>query len=194
MLESALFRRSKRCGMLLQYVVEETLEGRSENLKERAIGISVFGRKPTYDTNEDPIVRTTAVEVRKRIAQYYHETGHDSAVQIELTSGSYVPQFYAPAATRTPRPLVKVEEPRHRSTRTLVVTAIIVTAAVLAALAIVWARGASESRSPLDAFWAPLSRSDTVILAMGDISEVPNTSDGRTFSQTSQGDRVGFAD
>src|SRR5215831_17489006 len=92
MLESALFRRSKRCGMLLQYVVEETLEGRAENLKERAIGIAVFGRKPTYDTNEDPIVRTTAVEVRKRIAQYYHETGHDSEVQIELTSGSYVPQ------------------------------------------------------------------------------------------------------
>jgi hypothetical protein len=203
MLESALFRRSKRCGMLLQYVVEETLEGRAESLKERAIGIAVFGRKPTYDTNEDPIVRTTAVEVRKRIAQYYHEAGHDNGVQIELTSGSYVPQFYVPAAPRTATPLVKVDaaepkapaaapEPPRRSTRTVVVTATIAAVAVLAPLVIVLARaGAFEARSPLEAFWEPLSRADTVILAMGDISEVPNIS---TFSQTSQGDRVGFAD
>ena len=60
MVKSPLFRRSRRCGMLLEYVVRETLDNRGENLKERAIGVAVFGRTPTYDTNEDPIVRTPA--------------------------------------------------------------------------------------------------------------------------------------
>jgi hypothetical protein len=92
-LSSYHFRGSKRYPALLQYVVDAALEKRTGDLKERTLGIEVFGRDPGYDTNADPVVRVSAGEVRKRIAQYYHENGDASRVQIELPLGSYSPEF-----------------------------------------------------------------------------------------------------
>ncbi|MBB5061225.1 hypothetical protein HDF16_005961 [Granulicella aggregans] len=65
-------------------------------LKERNLGTEVFGRPSDYDTSADPIVRVTAGEVRKRIAQYYQTAGHQEELRIDLPIGSYVPHFYAP--------------------------------------------------------------------------------------------------
>jgi hypothetical protein len=92
-LSSYHFRGSKRYPALLQYVVDAALDNRSGDLKERTLGVEVFGRDPGYDTNADPVVRVSAGEVRKRIAQYYHENGPASRVQIELPLGSYAPEF-----------------------------------------------------------------------------------------------------
>ena len=96
LLASSLFSTSKRYPALLRYVVEESLNGRTENLKERTLGIDVFKRDSHYDTNADPVVRVTAGEVRKRLAQYYYEPGHEAEVHIELPSGSYVPVYRIP--------------------------------------------------------------------------------------------------
>ena len=63
LLSSPFFNKSKRCGTFLEYIVTETLNGRGEHLKERSIGIDVFGREPAYDTNEDRIVRAAAIDV-----------------------------------------------------------------------------------------------------------------------------------
>lgn len=93
LLQSSHFRNSKRYPTLLRYIVEETLEGRGLQLKERTLGIDVFGRPSDYDTASDPIVRVTIAEIRKRIAQYYHEEAHASELRIELTPGSYIPEF-----------------------------------------------------------------------------------------------------
>jgi len=89
---SPLFRNSKRFPDFLRYTVEEALNGNYTDLKERMIGIEVFGRDPNYDTNSDPVVRMTAVEVRKRLAQYYQQA-HRDQVRIEVLPGSYMPQF-----------------------------------------------------------------------------------------------------
>src|SRR5437868_7082080 len=70
-LKSSQFRNSKRSASLLKFVVEEAVEGRAEQLKERVIGTEVFGRDLLYETAQDPIVRNAALEVRKRLAQYY---------------------------------------------------------------------------------------------------------------------------
>jgi hypothetical protein len=93
MLESPLFRNSKRYPNLLRYLVEQTLSGNEDLLKERLLGISVFHRPPDYDTNQDTVVRLTAGEVRKRIAQYYHQPEHAAELQIDLRPGSYVAHF-----------------------------------------------------------------------------------------------------
>src|SRR5205085_2259123 len=82
MLANPLFSHSKRYPLLLRTVVERTLEGHSRQLKERTLGVEVFGRHPDYDTNTDPVVRVTAGEIRKRIAQYYHEPGHENEFRI----------------------------------------------------------------------------------------------------------------
>jgi len=97
------FRTSKRCLALLDYVTEQTLEGQLERLKERSLGVEVFGRDPGYDTSQDPVVRFTAGEVRKRLAQYYQEPGHDREIRIDLPPGSYVPEFQ-PAHEQPPLP------------------------------------------------------------------------------------------
>src|ERR1039457_3376348 len=94
LLASPLFNHSKHYPSLLRYVVNETLEGRVGQLKERGLGVEVFGRDPDYDTNADPVVRTSACEVRKRIAQYYHEPGHEAEIRIDLPSGSYIAEFH----------------------------------------------------------------------------------------------------
>lgn len=87
------FCNSKRYPALLEYVVEHTLNGDTERLKERTLGVEVFGRRPDYDTNTDTIVRYTAGEVRKRLLLYYSELDHTPAIRISLPAGSYIPEF-----------------------------------------------------------------------------------------------------
>ena len=93
LLQTTHFRNSKRYPALFRFIVEEALEGRGGFLKERLLGIRVFDRPADYDTATDPIVRVTVAEIRKRIAQYYHEEAHESEMRIELVPGSYEPEF-----------------------------------------------------------------------------------------------------
>jgi hypothetical protein len=96
-LASPQFSNSKRYPALLRYVVQKTLEGRGDQLKERTLGVEVFGRALTYDTNNDTIVRYTAGEVRKRLVVFYSTRGHlETRIQITLPVGSYVPEFLHP--------------------------------------------------------------------------------------------------
>jgi hypothetical protein len=99
LLAHPLFTNSKRYPVLLAYTVEQTLLGNGGDLKERTIGVEAFGRNPDYDVNLDPVVRTSAAEVRRRLIQYYYEPVHAGELIIELTAGSYVPVFRRPEPT-----------------------------------------------------------------------------------------------
>jgi len=92
-LSSVHFCNSKRYPAFLQYVVQHTLDGEADSLKERTIGVEVFERPATYDTSADTVVRFTAGEVRKRLSAYYHDVGQSSRMRISLPQGSYVPEF-----------------------------------------------------------------------------------------------------
>ena len=108
-LASHAFKKSEQCQRFLRYVVEH--RGEPELLRERSIGVEVFGRKPDYDTAEDPIVRVRATEVRKRLAQAYGESGKDDEVRFEIPAGSYrVELHWSPA-----KPAPVVVRPRPRS-------------------------------------------------------------------------------
>jgi hypothetical protein len=74
-------------------VVEQTLAGYGETIKERTIGVEIFGRVAAYETGNDPIVRVTAAEIRKRLGQYYAEVEHRDELRILLPIGSYTPHF-----------------------------------------------------------------------------------------------------
>lgn len=93
LLETSHFRNSRRYPALFRFIVEETLEGRGEFLKERLLGVQVFGRSSDYDTATDPVVRVTVAEIRKRIAQYYHDESRGHELRIELLPGRYEPEF-----------------------------------------------------------------------------------------------------
>jgi TolB-like protein len=91
---SKAFAASLRCQEFLSLVVKHALAGNIDNLRERMIGVQMFGRRVDYDTSNDAVVRVRATEVRKRLGLYYAELGKPPAVRIELPVGSYVPKFY----------------------------------------------------------------------------------------------------
>ena len=142
-LASSLFRTSQRCQALLRHVVERSLIGEAGTLKERALGIDVFGRAPDYDTNTDPVVRGTAGEIRKKLAQYYQVPEHSRELRIELNRGGYIPEFHPVPESAAPpgRPKARIGG---------------IAAAVLA-VAVVGALLVNQWRQPeLDRFWAPI--------------------------------------
>jgi hypothetical protein len=110
LLAHPLFTNSKRYPVLLAYTVEQTLLGNATELKERTIGVEAFGRDPDYDVNLDPVVRTSAAEVRRRLIQYYYEPAHAGELIIELSAGSYVPAFREPEPTPATAPPEESQE------------------------------------------------------------------------------------
>ena len=92
-LTSNSFRSSRQSQRLLLHLVEHALAGKEDQLKERLIGIEVFGKSSDYDTGEDPIVRVRAADLRKRLAQYYVSAGRADLLQIAVLPGSYRPAF-----------------------------------------------------------------------------------------------------
>ena len=99
LLADSHFSQSRRFPSFLRYVVEKTLAGQDDALKERTLGVEIFGRRPDYDTASDPIVRVTAAEIRKRIAQYYQDPGHESELRVSLP---LVPTFLSSTGRRRP--------------------------------------------------------------------------------------------
>jgi hypothetical protein len=106
-----LLRTSKRSVAFLRYIVEETLLGRADDLKERTIGVNVFGKALTYDTNLDHVVRTAASELRKRLTLYYSQDEHRDELRILLLPGSYVPQFRSPRTSVPASPAPEIPHP-----------------------------------------------------------------------------------
>jgi hypothetical protein len=96
LLATPLFNFSKRYPSFLKYVVTHSLAGQTDQLKERILGVEIFGRQADYDTNTDPIVRVTAAEIRKRIELYYQDPKHSQEIRLYLPAGSYAPQYSWP--------------------------------------------------------------------------------------------------
>jgi hypothetical protein len=156
---------SKRCQALLGHIVETALAGSVEHLKERALGCDVFHRQPDYDTNQDSIVRTTAAEIRKRLAQYYLEPGHDQELRISLPAGSYVPEFRAALGASPPVAAAGSARPRRHWYWALAVAAPLV-------LLSVWL-APKFGPSTLSRFWQPvLGDGAEAVICVGQPSRV----------------------
>jgi hypothetical protein len=174
LLQNPYFSHSRRFPTFLRFVVRHTLSGQTDLVKERTLGIEIFGRTADYDTSSDPIVRVTAAEIRKRIAQYYQEPGHDVEIRVSLPPGSYVPQFHLPqrraiipAAVATPAParveIVGVPSQVPRSRRHLWVFAFASLLAIcVASASVLWWH--SLRRSAFDEFWEPIFNSGEPVL------------------------------
>lgn len=90
---SASFARAHRSAALLQFLVEQTLAGNSQGLKEYVVGVQVFQRGDSFDPRIDSIVRVEANRLRKRLKEYYEGEGRQDPVVIELPPGAYIPVF-----------------------------------------------------------------------------------------------------
>lgn len=92
-LSSARFSRSERLRKFLRYLVEVTLSGRLELLRELPLGMDVFERGTDFDPRVDPIVRIDARRLRARLSEYYEGEGAFDEIEIVLDRGGYVPAF-----------------------------------------------------------------------------------------------------
>jgi len=92
--KSFSFRTSAKSCQFLRFIVQRTLSGKVDELKERLIGIELLGREASYDTGSDAGVRVRANDVRKRLAAYYAATTTGLEYSVDIPTGSYVPRFY----------------------------------------------------------------------------------------------------
>jgi len=90
-LASEIFARSNRLSQFLRFVVEQTLHGQEDSLKEYTIGTEAYGRKADFDPGQDTIVRTEARRLRTKLKEYYESEGKSDDVVIFMRTGSYVP-------------------------------------------------------------------------------------------------------
>src|SRR6185436_13445248 len=117
-LASKGFATAGRLSKLLRYVVEKTLAGETDQLKEYAVGIEVFERDEKYDPRIDSIVRVEAGRLRSRLDEYYNGDGAASLLRISLPKGGYSAQFSR--AEASPPAIKSVDPPGGRpSSRTL---------------------------------------------------------------------------
>ena len=176
-LRSAPFRTSPQCRNLFRYIVEHSLSGLDDSLRERVIGIEVFGRATDYDNAEDPVVRLRAADIRKRLAQYYLANESLSVDwRIEIPTGSYKAYFhkvgtYAADGIEHPHLAAAQSQipPTKTSRRNLVWMLLLLAGAVGVAVAsLLMTRAAPTSKSALDLFWEPvLLNSSPVLVCTG---------------------------
>jgi TolB-like protein/Tfp pilus assembly protein PilF len=102
-LHSGPFAHSRRRQRFLEYIVNEALAGRGEQLKGYTVGIEVFDRPEAFDPAIDPIVRIEAARVREKLREYYDTDGLSDPVRIDLPKGTYTPQIEFRAATDEPQ-------------------------------------------------------------------------------------------
>jgi TolB-like protein/Flp pilus assembly protein TadD len=90
---SKSFRQGDRLQRFLGFIVDESLAGRGDQLKEYPIGVDVFGKSDSFDPRMDPIVRVQARRLRIRLQTYYRDEGHADELVIEMPKGGYAPTF-----------------------------------------------------------------------------------------------------
>lgn len=184
------FKKSRRCQDFLAFVVRCTLEDETERLKERIIGIEVFGRPADYDTNTDPTVRVVANEVRKRLALYYQGSGREHELRIEIHSGSYHAHFsehlpetgeiipILPFAEASPLPVSPSAPTATRSSHLLLLISsllIVIMALCFAGWKIAHPRGVEE-----DFWWPVLHNTTSVVVGSPNLPSDNSTQDKKT--------------
>ncbi len=164
-LATPLFQHSKRYPAFLRHVVEHTLQGGRDGLKERTLGVAVFKRQPDYDTSADPVVRNTASEVRKRLEEYYAGASRENELRIGLPSGTYVPEFRFPAPAPEAVP-EKMEDarplpPRRVAAKIAIASGLLAVTAIAAVLLL-------PRKSAIDRFWQPILATSDPVLVVSD--------------------------
>ena len=97
-LASPQFTRTSRSKRFLEYIVNETLCGRGDDLKGYTIAIDVFDKSINFDSSQNTVVRVQALQVRRRLKLYYAEKTGPTGVHISLPKGRYKPTFLIQAS------------------------------------------------------------------------------------------------
>jgi TolB-like protein len=106
-----------RLSKLLRYVVEKSLAGETDQLKEYAVGIEVFERDDKYDPRVDSIVRVEAGRLRTKLDEFYNGDGAGSPIRITLPRGGYSAVFEHAVVPSAAPAASLAAAPQHRRSR-----------------------------------------------------------------------------
>jgi adenylate cyclase len=114
-LSSDLFSHSSVLSSFLKFIVEETLEGNTDGLKEYTIAVSALGKNPDFNPQIDAIVRIHAGRLRRSLQEYYTGPGLTDPIMIEVVKGTYVPVFRSQIYIKQNGKAVENEKPPQYS-------------------------------------------------------------------------------
>ena len=149
-LASKGFAAAGRLSKLLRYVVEKTLAGEIDQLKEYAVGVEVFERDGNYDPRLDSIVRVEAGRLRTRLDEYYNGEGSASPIRIRLPRGGYSAVFEHSSVPATPivEPIATTPERRRSRAAIPLAAGLICAIAAMVFWLVAWNRHLAPDSRP----------------------------------------------
>ena len=111
---SETFEKSPRLRAFFLHVCRCALEDKSEEATEQQIGIFVYGRSPSYNPNDDNIVRSQARVLRMKLEHHFANEGLDEPYVITIPKGRYLPTFEPRVVVPTPRPQILAQPEQKR--------------------------------------------------------------------------------
>lgn len=112
-LTSPEFEGADRLREFLSYVVNETLEGRGNDIRGKRIAEDVYDLGGASHGESTGVVRVDASRLRRRLEVYYAGTGARESLRILIDKGGYAPRFeeiQTPEQQRDPVTSLPVKE------------------------------------------------------------------------------------
>jgi TolB-like protein len=158
-LASPGFANADRLSRFVRFVVERTLDGEGDQLKEYRLGTEVFDRPPDYDPRLDSIVRVEARRLRTKLAEYYEGPGRSDPIVIRVEKGGYAATFETLPAPPTTADAIVVDTPRRRRSLAFALAVAALLVAILAGWHVV-GRSTASASSRIQVAVLPLARYD----------------------------------
>ena len=170
-LASRAFQGAGRSGAILRFLLERTLAGQADQLKEYTVGAEALGRGESFDPRTDAIVRVEISRLRSRLSHYYATEGSANPVRIVVPKGSYAPVFES--APRSPESRLDLRQRAALAAAALAVAAV-------AALAF-WSLWREQASPPASVTRLELDLGDNVVMRSTHVgsSSVIISPDGR---------------
>jgi hypothetical protein len=106
--QSKAFRNSDVLRHLLSYLVDASLSGTADDLKEYTVAVDALGKPPSYDPRQESAVRMQVGRLRQKLAEYYRAEGAEDTVIVDLPKGGFKVVF---EPRKTPFEEVPLPEP-----------------------------------------------------------------------------------
>jgi len=87
--QSKAFRSSDVLRHLLSYLVDASLAGTADELKEYTVAVDALGKPSSYDPRQESAVRMQVGRLRQRLAEYYRTEGVDDPIVVDLPKGGF---------------------------------------------------------------------------------------------------------
>ena len=178
-LTSEELRSSQQIQSVLQFIVEQELSGRGEQIKAYTIAVDVLGRSTTFDPQNDSTVRVIAGRLRRALSAYYDVEGREDAIRIDVPKGSYRPSFRRQPVSGTP-PIDALPDrtAAHRKTRNWRLGGVLAVGALLLT-AVIFLASPSNRQPPST---TPLPRPPVIGVTL-----FPNLSDDKSLDRLAFG-------